>query len=62
MLSWMDKGDCNKRSATHFYSMIGAVNAQVRRLIGEKQQHDLDLIAAKEKHKESLQSIMTQCE
>ncbi len=41
--------------------MIATVNAHVRRLIQEKELFDTDLLAFKEKHKQKLQTLMTQC-
>ncbi|TMW48147.1 hypothetical protein DOY81_006780 [Sarcophaga bullata] len=40
---WLERGDCSKRNANVFYSMIQSTHAHVRRLTGEKQQLEDDL-------------------
>ncbi|XP_035532143.1 LOW QUALITY PROTEIN: ecto-NOX disulfide-thiol exchanger 1 [Morone saxatilis] len=62
LFTWIDRGEVNRRTANHFYSMIQSANSHVRRLMGEKAQHDEELERAKELFKNALMAILTQFE
>ena len=36
LLTWLERGDCNKKNSHNFYSMIQAVRGHYKRLTGEK--------------------------
>lgn len=61
LFTWIDRGEVNRRTANHFYSMIQSANSHVRRLMGEKAQHDEEMERAKEIFKNALMAILTQC-
>uniref|UniRef100_A0A3Q3JL86 RRM domain-containing protein n=1 Tax=Monopterus albus TaxID=43700 RepID=A0A3Q3JL86_MONAL len=62
LFTWVDRGEVNRRTANHFYSMIQSANSHVRRLMSEKAQHEEELERAKEAFKNALLAILTQFE
>lgn len=61
LFTWIDRGEVNRRTANHFYSMIQSANSHVRRLMGEKAQHEEEMERAKETFKSALMAILMQC-
>lgn len=61
LFTWIDRGEVNRRTANHFYSMIQSANSHVRRLMNEKAQHEEEMEIAKEAFKNALMAILTQC-
>ncbi|CAH2017361.1 unnamed protein product [Acanthoscelides obtectus] len=61
VITWLDRGDCNKRNVNTFYSMIQSTNSHIRRLLSEKSQYDDELRKAKELMKGRMQGILLQC-
>lgn len=61
VITWLERGDCNKRNANNFYSMIQSTNSHVRRLLNEKTQYEEELQKAKELMKGRMQGILLQC-
>ncbi|XP_042125074.1 ecto-NOX disulfide-thiol exchanger 2 isoform X2 [Peromyscus maniculatus bairdii] len=62
LLTWIERGEVNRRSANHFYSMIQSANSHVRRLLNEKAAHEKEMEEAKEKFKQALSGILIQFE
>lgn len=62
LLTWIERGEVNRRSANNFYSMIQSANSHIRRLVNEKVAHEKDMEEAKEKFKQALSGILIQCE
>ncbi|XP_045852340.1 ecto-NOX disulfide-thiol exchanger 2 isoform X3 [Meles meles] len=62
LLTWIERGEVNRRSANNFYSMIQSANSHVRRLVNEKAAHEKDMEEAKEKFKQALSGILAQFE
>ncbi|KAM8855090.1 ecto-NOX disulfide-thiol exchanger 1 isoform 2-T5 [Spinachia spinachia] len=62
LFTWIDRGEVNRRTANHFYSMIQSANSHVRRLMSEKAQHEEDMERAKEIFKDALLAILYQFE
>lgn len=62
LLTWLERGEVNRRNANNFYSMIQSSNSHIRRLMGEKSQHEKEMEEAKEKFKTALAGIVGQCE
>ncbi|XP_017566358.2 ecto-NOX disulfide-thiol exchanger 1 isoform X3 [Pygocentrus nattereri] len=62
LFTWIERGEVNRRTANHFYSMIQSANSHVRRLMNEKAQHEEEMELAKEHFKNSLLAILTQFE
>uniref|UniRef100_A0A8B9WG96 Ecto-NOX disulfide-thiol exchanger 1 n=1 Tax=Bos mutus grunniens TaxID=30521 RepID=A0A8B9WG96_BOSMU len=60
LLSWIERGEVNRRSANHFYSMVQSANSHVRRLMNEKATHEQEMEEAKENFKNALTGILTQ--
>ncbi|KAJ6663277.1 hypothetical protein lerEdw1_010413 [Lerista edwardsae] len=62
LLTWIERGEVNRRSANNFYSMIQSVNSHIRRLMNEKTAHEKEMEEAKEKFKLALAGILAQFE
>ncbi|XP_068571244.1 ecto-NOX disulfide-thiol exchanger 2 isoform X2 [Cebidichthys violaceus] len=62
LLTWLERGEVNRRNANNFYSMIQSSNGHIRRLTGEKSQHEKEVEEAKEKFKTALAAIVGQFE
>jgi len=62
LLTWLERGEVNRRNANNFYSMIQSSNSHIRRLMTEKSQHEKEMEEAKEKFKTALAGILAQCE
>lgn len=60
VITWLERGDCNKRNSNNFYSMIQSTNSHVRRLLNEKGQYEEELRKAKEILKGRMQGILLQ--
>lgn len=60
VITWLERGDCSKRNANTFYSMIQSTNSHIRRLLGEKAQYEDELQKAKEILKGRMQGILLQ--
>ncbi|XP_046403013.1 ecto-NOX disulfide-thiol exchanger 2 isoform X2 [Ischnura elegans] len=60
VVTWLERGDCSKRNANHFYSMIQSTNSHVRRLMSEKASYEEELAAAKDLMKQRMQGILMQ--
>lgn len=62
LLTWLERGEVNRRNANNFYSMIQSSNSHIRRLMSEKSQHEKEMEEAKDKFKTALAGILAQCE
>ncbi|XP_038137286.1 ecto-NOX disulfide-thiol exchanger 2 isoform X2 [Cyprinodon tularosa] len=62
LLTWLERGEVNRRNANNFYSMIQSSNSHIRRLMGEKSQHEKEMEEAKDKFKTALAGIVAQFE
>uniref|UniRef100_A0A4W3GX06 Ecto-NOX disulfide-thiol exchanger 2 n=1 Tax=Callorhinchus milii TaxID=7868 RepID=A0A4W3GX06_CALMI len=62
LLTWLERGEVNRRSANIFYSMIQSANSHIRRLMNEKVVHEKEMEEAKEKFKNALSGILVQFE
>lgn len=60
--TWLERGDCNKRNVSHFYTLIQCANARVRHLQGEKQQGEEEIERAKMKYRQLVETILQQFE
>ena len=61
LCTWLGRGDCNRRSANTFYSLVQSVNSHVRRLMSEKSAHDEELLQMKMKFRQRMEGILRQC-
>lgn len=59
-VTWLERGDCNKKNSNTFYSMIQSTNSHVRRLLNEKSTYEDELNKAKETHRKQMQNLSTQ--
>ncbi|KAK7580055.1 hypothetical protein V9T40_000684 [Parthenolecanium corni] len=59
-VSWLDRGECNKRNVNTFYSMIQSVNTHVRRLVHDKNLCESEFKKAKDLMKSRAQAILAQ--
>ncbi|XP_050820282.1 ecto-NOX disulfide-thiol exchanger 2 isoform X1 [Gopherus flavomarginatus] len=62
LVTWIERGEVNRRSANNFYSMIQSANSHIRRLMNEKAAHEKEMEEAKEKFKLALSGILVQFE
>ncbi|XP_036595938.1 ecto-NOX disulfide-thiol exchanger 2 isoform X2 [Trichosurus vulpecula] len=62
LLTWIERGEVNRRSANNFYCMIQSANSHIRRLVNEKAAHEKGMEEAKEKFKQALAGILVQFE
>ncbi|XP_068437566.1 ecto-NOX disulfide-thiol exchanger 2-like isoform X2 [Clinocottus analis] len=62
LLTWLERGEVNRRNANNFYSMIQSSNGHIRRLTGEKSQHEKEVEEAKEKFRAAMSTILAQFE
>nr|XP_033804695.1 ecto-NOX disulfide-thiol exchanger 1 isoform X2 [Geotrypetes seraphini] len=62
LITWIERGEVNRRSANQFYSMVQLANSHVRRLMSEKTTHEDELEQAKEEFKNSMMGILSQFE
>ncbi|KAJ8014610.1 hypothetical protein DPEC_G00017420 [Dallia pectoralis] len=62
LLTWVERGEVNRRNANNFYSMIQSSNSHIRRLMNEKATHEKEMEEAKEKFKTALSGILAQFE
>uniref|UniRef100_T1GHJ2 RRM domain-containing protein n=1 Tax=Megaselia scalaris TaxID=36166 RepID=T1GHJ2_MEGSC len=53
VIAWLERGDCCKKNANNFYSMIQSVNAHGRRLNSERSQQDEELKKIKEQYRKN---------
>ncbi|KAH8288035.1 hypothetical protein KR018_004886, partial [Drosophila ironensis] len=58
--AWLERGDCTKRNANVFYSMIQSTHAHVRRLHADKLQLEEDLKKARESYRKQMGTMTTQ--
>ncbi|XP_063160639.1 ecto-NOX disulfide-thiol exchanger 1 isoform X1 [Candoia aspera] len=62
LLTWIERGEVNRRTSNQFYSMVQSANSHVRRLMNEKATHEQEMEQAKENFKHALTGILTQFE
>ncbi|KAJ8713419.1 hypothetical protein PYW07_013789 [Mythimna separata] len=62
LLAWLERGECTKKNANQFYSMIQATNAHIRRLFNEKMQAEEELLDCKERVKNHIANVIEQLE
>ncbi|XP_050540768.1 ecto-NOX disulfide-thiol exchanger 2 isoform X2 [Daktulosphaira vitifoliae] len=60
VITWLERGDCNKRNVNIFYSIIQSTNSHVRRLLSEKNQFEEELQNLKDLTKRRMQTILLQ--
>lgn len=60
LITWLERGDCNKRNAGTFYSMIQSTNSHVRRLMTEKGQYEEELAKFREQTRARMQGVVMQ--
>ncbi len=60
LVTWLERGDCSRRSANTFYGMIQSVNSHVRRLMNEKATHDQELEQMKLAFRQRHEGILRQ--
>jgi len=51
LLAWLDRGNCNKKNADRFFSMIQAASSHVKRLVGERGEWEVEVERLREQHK-----------
>uniref|UniRef100_A0A8C7IY72 Ecto-NOX disulfide-thiol exchanger 2 n=1 Tax=Oncorhynchus kisutch TaxID=8019 RepID=A0A8C7IY72_ONCKI len=62
LLTWVERGEVNRRNANNFYSMIQSSNSHIRQLMSQKATHEKELEMAKDKFKTALSGILAQFE
>lgn len=61
LITWLERGECNRRTSTGFYSMIQNVHSHVRRLNSEKAIVRDEFEQYKIQYQQRLQGIGGQC-
>lgn len=61
LVTWLERGDCSKKNANTFYSMIQSTNSHVRRLQNEKSTFEEELQRAKDNYRKQMYSMCAQC-
>lgn len=61
LLTWLERGDCNKKNSNVFYSMIQSTNSHVRRLVNEKSTYEEELDKARESYRKHMDILAIQC-
>ncbi|XP_059053730.1 ecto-NOX disulfide-thiol exchanger 2-like [Achroia grisella] len=62
LIAWLERGECSKKNANQFYSMIRATNSHIRRLFNEKMQAEEELQECKERVKNHIEKVIEQLE
>ncbi|XP_013190791.1 ecto-NOX disulfide-thiol exchanger 2 isoform X2 [Amyelois transitella] len=62
LISWLERGECSKKNANQFYSMIQATNSHIRRLFNEKMQAEDELQECRERVKNHIERVIDQLE
>merc|ERR1719318_1473802 len=60
LMTWLERGDCNKRNAHTFYTMIQVASSHVKRLLGEQTEYEQELTKMKEDFRKKMSSICVQ--
>ncbi|XP_055529865.1 ecto-NOX disulfide-thiol exchanger 2 [Wyeomyia smithii] len=60
LITWLERGDCSKKNANNFYTMIQSTNSHVRRLLSEKAICDEELCRAREMYRKQMQSMLVE--
>ncbi|XP_050315546.1 ecto-NOX disulfide-thiol exchanger 2 isoform X2 [Anthonomus grandis grandis] len=60
VITWLERGDCSKKNASIFYSLIQCTNSHVRRLLNEKGHYEDELKKAKDLLRGRMQGILLQ--
>ncbi|KAK8723768.1 hypothetical protein OTU49_011534 [Cherax quadricarinatus] len=60
LITWLERGDCNKRNSGTFYGMIQSTNSHVRRLMTEKGQYEEELAKFREQTRARMQGVFMQ--
>lgn len=61
LITWLERGDCSKKNAHTFYSMVQSSNSHVRRLQTEKSTYEEELQKAREHYRKQMYSMSIQC-
>lgn len=61
LIAWLERGECSKKNANQFYSMIQTTNFHVRRLFNDKMQAEEELQECKERVKNHIAKVIEQC-
>ncbi|XP_041482729.1 ecto-NOX disulfide-thiol exchanger 2-like [Lytechinus variegatus] len=60
LITWLERGECDKRNSTQFYNLVKSAHMHVRRLIGEKAQCDLNLNQIQQQFRMQVIGLITQ--
>lgn len=59
-MAWLERGECSKKNANQFYTMIQTTNSHIRRLFSEKMQAEEELQECKERVKNLIANVIEQ--
>ncbi|XP_072945305.1 ecto-NOX disulfide-thiol exchanger 2-like [Epargyreus clarus] len=62
LATWLERGECNKKNANTFYSLVQMSNNQIRRLFNEKMQLDDEYSALKSSFRDKFARVLMQFE
>jgi len=60
LVTWLERGDCTRRTASIFYGLVQSTNTHIRRLLGEKATYETELQQMKLQFRQKLQLIIRQ--
>ncbi|XP_026680248.1 ecto-NOX disulfide-thiol exchanger 2 [Diaphorina citri] len=58
--TWLERGECNKRNANQFYTLLQSTNSHVRHLVSEKSNLDEEIQRAKDMYAVKIAALGTQ--
>lgn len=61
LVQWLEKGECNRKTASTFYSLLSSTHSNVKRLIKEKGEHEELVKRQKQEQLEKAHRIKDQC-
>jgi len=61
LITWLERGECQKRNSGQFYTMIQSTNNHVRRLQSERTLYENEWLNARQLYHTRMQSILVQC-
>lgn len=61
LVTWLERGDCNKKNSNVFYSMIQSTNSHIRRFLNEKNSYEEEFQKARDLYRQQIHSLSVQC-
>lgn len=62
LITWMERGYCNRKTVNTFYSLLQTINSNVRRLLSEKETHEEEIRKLQENFRQRFTNILSHFE